>query len=124
MACSIVPLTTNPQQNFKITLPIDGKNLTFFLTIRYNGIAQYWWMSIFDSNNNLLLDSIPLVTGNYPAANILQQYQYMNIGSAYVINVANSSNIIPDTSDLGTDFILIFTDTYPTSSSFTNIGGN
>jgi hypothetical protein len=108
----IIPLTSNPNQVIKTTLNVDGKNLTLQLGFNFNEIAGYWVMQIADpTNNNILLDSIPLITGDYPAANLLGQYSYLEIGSAFIINVANSDLDYPDANTLGTDFILAWGDT-------------
>ena len=74
-------------------------------------MAGYWVMSIYDSNGVLLLDSIPLITGWYPAANLLSQYGYLEIGSAYVINNGISSSDYPGKNDLGTNFSVLWDDT-------------
>jgi hypothetical protein len=69
-------------------------------------------MGIADVNNNILISEVPLLTGTYPAANILGQFQYMNIGSAYLLNVSNGSTTLdyPNGQDLGTDFVLLWGD--------------
>jgi hypothetical protein len=89
MGLQIVPLANSPNQSFTVTLMVDGKPLTLNLTVRYNEMAGYWTLSISDSANNLLVDSIPMITGSYPAANLLQQQRYLEIGSWYIVNVSN-----------------------------------
>lgn len=90
MSLQLIPLTNNPNQSFTIQLQIDGAPLTLNLTISYNEMASYWVMSISDVSNNLLIDSIPMICGAYPAGNLLQQQKYLAIGSAYIINAANA----------------------------------
>ncbi len=111
MANQIIPLTTDPNQTFQTTLTVDGKNITLTFDLRYNEEAGCWIMGIEDADGNLLLDSVPLVPGKYPAANILAQHAYLGIGSAYIINTANSSADHPDDTNLGTDFVLVWGDT-------------
>ncbi len=89
MALQVVPLTNSPNQSFTAQLQVDGAPLSLNLEINYNEMAGYWVMSISDVNNNLLIDSIPLITGSYPAANLLEQQKYLAIGSWYIINVSN-----------------------------------
>lgn len=86
-----VPVNSSPNQQFTAALTVDGKPLSLNLKISYNEMAGMWMMSISDINNNLLVDSIPMICGGYPAANLLQQQRYLAIGSAYIINVANSN---------------------------------
>lgn len=108
----IVPLDNSPNQVFSVTLTVDGKPLLLNCILRYNEIAKYWVLTIFDKNNSLLLDSIPLVTGNNPACNILGQFTYLNIGALYVINQSGTTlRNYPDNTDLGADFVLIWGDT-------------
>lgn len=107
----VIPLTTAPNQTFQILLAVNNAQLRLNLSISYNEMANYWTMDVDDNNGNPLLAGVPLLTGSWPAANILGQYQYLNIGSAYVINVSNSDiNDYPNASDLGVDFILVWGD--------------
>lgn len=112
MAYKIIPLTSDPNQKLSVTLPINNINLTLNLTVRYNTVANYWVMTIADKDNDLILDSVPLITGGYSAADILGQYQYLGIGSAYIVNVGNSALDYPDDTCLGTDFVLVWGDNY------------
>lgn len=107
----VVPLSNAPNQTMDVSLFINNETLPLKLTTRYNEQIQYWVMDISDSDGNIILTNIPLVTGVYPAANVLGQYQYLNIGSAYVLNVSNTeSRDYPNNLDLGTDFILLWSD--------------
>lgn len=109
----VIPLTPSPNQSLTVQLQVDGAPLTLNLLIRWSSMAGYWVMTILDSSNNLLLDSIPLITGWYPAANILAQYIYLGIGSAYIINDGNSTSDYPGVTDLGSAWSLLWDDTPP-----------
>ena len=102
MADQIIPITNDPS------------TVTLGLRVRYNTIANYWELSVSDSAGNLLLDSRPLLTGFWPAANILQQDAHLGIGSAFIINASGIAQDYPDQTNLGTDFLLLWSDT-PTS---------
>jgi hypothetical protein len=107
----VIPLTTAPNQSLQVALFVNGATLRLNLNIRYNEMANYWVLAISDANSNLLVDSIPLVTGTWPAANILKQYDYMEIGSAYVVNVSNIFTYdYPNADQLGTNFVLVWGD--------------
>lgn len=111
MSAQVIPLTTQPGQQFQIALNVNNTVVRLTLTFRYNEMANYWVMTVADINGLLLVDNVPLVTGTWPAANILDAYQYLNIGSAYVINASNAAtNDYPNAISLGTDFILIWGD--------------
>lgn len=106
----IVPLDNSPNQTFKVTLSVDGNNLTLQLAISFNSMAGYWQMSISDASGNLLLSSIPMLTGVWPAANLLGQYGYLKIGSAYLIS-SGAGIDYPDSTTLGSAFTLVWGDT-------------
>jgi hypothetical protein len=110
----VIPLTNAPNQSLTVPLSIDATSVTLQLEVGYSEIARYWVMAVYDRNGNLLLDSIPMITGSYPAANLLQQHAYLAIGSAYVVNVSGVAQDYPNATNLGTDFQLIWSDT-PTS---------
>lgn len=110
MANKIIPLIKSQNQSFTITLPINGGNTTLTLGFTYNTQGEYWFMSVRDRTGALLLDAIPLVTGDYPAADILGQYDYLNIGSAVVLPASDSLTGIPGFDDLGVNYYLAWTD--------------
>lgn len=110
MADQIIQLSSNPNQTTAITLSVDDKDLTLQLAVRFNELAGYWVMTISDQFGVVMVDSVPLLTGGFPAANILAQYGYLGIGSAYIINNGTSSMDTPDKTNLGTDFSLLWSD--------------
>jgi len=117
MAYYEIPLTSDPDSNFTCTIPIDNLNITLFFRFRYNKMAGCWFFSITDvKSNKLLLDSHPLCTG----INLLGQFEYMKIGSAYVILTKNKDTFIPGSygtqdnptdDNLGVDYMLVWSDT-------------
>lgn len=138
MSLQLIPLTNSPNQQLTVLLQVDGSPLTLNLTIGFDRMAGYWILSISDANNNLLIDSVPMICGTYPAGNLLQQQRYLKIGSWYIVNVANliasggsatgygsggygagpyggesgqGGEDYPDDTNLGTDFQLWVNDT-------------
>ncbi len=111
MSDQIVPLTSAYNQTFTVELQVDGAPLTLNHAIRWSEMAGYWLLSVSDSAGNLLVDSVPLITGWYPAANLLAQHQYLKIGSAYILNAGNSKVDYPGRNNLGSDFVLLWGDT-------------
>jgi hypothetical protein len=103
MSLQVVPLSTAPNQSFAAALNVDGAALTLNLDIHFNEMAGYWVMSISDANNNLLIDSVPMLTGSWPAGNLLAQQQYLKIGSAYIVNVSNINSVSPSSTAAGGD---------------------
>lgn len=109
MSNQVVPLNPSLTQTFSVQLTINSQPVTLNLTLAYSPMAGYWQMSIADVNNNLLVASVPLITGRYPAANLLAQYQYLNIGSAYLLNTANTPADYPGQNNLN-QFSLVWGD--------------
>jgi hypothetical protein len=107
----VIPLNSDPNQTFQVSLGIDGGTVTIVITLRFNEIAQYWVATIRNLQGNLILDSVPLLTGDFPAGNILGQFSYLFIGSAFIVNVSGVNKPYPDDTDLGTDFILAWGNT-------------
>ena len=101
MSSQIIPLTSAPNQRFAVQLTVNSQPLTLNLVLSYSNMAGYWQLAISDVNGNLLLASVPLVTGWYPSANLLAQYQYLEIGSAYLLNTGNAPVDYPDNTTLG-----------------------
>jgi len=108
----VIPLTSDPDQTFNCTIPVDGKNIALSLRLRYNTAANYWVLTIADPKTGVvILDSIPILTGDYPAADILGQYKYLGLGSAGVLKMGGCVTDYPDSISLGTDFVLVWGDT-------------
>jgi len=106
----IIPLTNAPNQNIGVSLAVNNTVLRLQLNIYFSEMANYWIMDISDSQGNLLIADIPLLTGEWPAANMLAQYGYMNIGSAYIINLGQTSDDYPNSTELGNYFSLLWDD--------------
>lgn len=106
----IIPLTNSPNQTLTVALNVNGNVLRIGLFITYSEMAQYWLMSVLDSQGTILLSSIPMITGSWPASNLLSQHGYMNIGSAYLINLGQVANDYPNANELGNGFLLLWDD--------------
>jgi hypothetical protein len=107
----IVTLSNSPRQQFPVNLTVNGEQLQLNLVIAYNEVSQYWVMSISDIDNNPLITDVPLLTGEYPSANLLNQYQYMLIGSAYIFDVGSIiDDDYPNSQELGIQFVLVWGD--------------
>jgi predicted Zn-dependent protease with MMP-like domain len=102
-----IPVDSSPNQEFDITVPVDGNNLQLHLSFTYNTIANYWVMSVADKNKNMLVMSIPLVTGT----NLVGQYNHLALGSAFLVKTGDSALNYPDSDSLGNEFILLWGDT-------------
>jgi hypothetical protein len=82
-------------------------------TLNYNTVAEYWVMSITDDlSAEMLVTGLPLLAGQYPSANLLEQYTFLRIGSAVIVKInPDNPDDAPNGSNLGTDFLLVWGDT-------------
>lgn len=112
MAWNIVPLDTWGDQEIYVTVDVSGENIPLRLRVRYNTESECWIMSVSDGiSNQMLADSIPLVTGNGQMINILRQHDYLGIGEARVIPVSDKTRTeIPRFDNLETEFALVWGD--------------
>jgi hypothetical protein len=104
----IVPVNSSPNQTFTCQLQVNGQPLTLTFNITWSSMAGYWVMTVSDVNGNVLLDSIPLITGWWPGANLLAQQEHLQIGEAFIINNGNSQADYPLINDLGTAWSLLW----------------
>lgn len=110
MPTTILPIAPGMNQTFTCTLPVDDKNITLDFSLTYNSPGGYWFMSITNHDTGeLLINSLPLLPADYPAANLLKQYSYLGIGSAAIFSVSGD-NSAPTFESLGKDHIVIWSD--------------
>ena len=112
---NIVPLDTYPNKIIHVTVKTQNNvNKQLIFHLRYNTEGRFWRMDVSDYKNNMLISGVPLITGEYPAANILKQFDYLGIGSAVVLRMTDDQDKdIPDLTNLGTDFVLAWGDGNP-----------
>lgn len=98
-----IPLDNSPNQNFNVTLDINGKNVVYNLFLSYN-TDHYWTMQVRDRFKNPITDNIPLLSGQ----NLFQGLDYLGIGEAFLLKTSDINEEIPDYKNLDSDFILIW----------------
>lgn len=103
-----IPLnnTAFSQQTFKLTL--DGnRNINILLKLRYFDLYDLWVADICDNaTGEELVVGMPLV----PGCDLLGQYSYFNIGSAYMVAVEPTALQQPDSDTLGSTWKLLWGD--------------
>jgi len=104
---SIIPITAKPRNTFLCKIPVDSKNITLVFSTRYNEIAGYWNVSVSDGNGTELIHNLPML----PGQNILEQYSYLEIGASCVIPAHKMEDEWPNAGNLGTDWLLVWSDT-------------
>jgi hypothetical protein len=110
MATVVIPLTSDPNQTFKAKVPIGGDNVSLTYEVSYNEVAGCWLMAILKDGAPLLA-SLPLIPGDWPAENILGQYEYLGIGGAYIVPASQSpQEEWPGADTLGGGWLLVWSD--------------
>ena len=109
MSSQIIPLSTSLAQAFSAQLTVNAQPLTLNFSLAYSVMAGYWHLAVSDVNGGALIASVPLITGLYPGANLLASYQYLQIGSAYLLNTGNAPADYPGPNNLG-QFSLLWGD--------------
>lgn len=110
MNALFLPLTNRPNQKFQTTLAVDDQNLTFDFFVRFNELAGYWLMDISKDGVDLIA-SLPLVPGDEPTANLLHQYQYLEIGSMFLFKIGTSAEEYPGETTLEDNWAVVWGDT-------------
>lgn len=105
-----IPLNNSPNQRFYASVPINGENREFKFNLWYNSIAEYWLISVEDMvSGEKMFDNLPLLVSYGRFEDILCQLKYKQIGLAGVLpKVANFQKSMPDDTNLGTGYILIW----------------
>lgn len=104
-----LPVDTSPNQTFSATLEINGENVSLSFFLRYSEIAGYWLMDIIRAGETLI-SSLPLVSGQYPAGNLLRAFNYMGIGSIYLVKAVDTTEDYPGIDSLGSDWVVLWGD--------------
>lgn len=105
MSFQSIPINNDPNQSFQVTIEVNERNWVFNLFVSFNIQAGYWIMNILDSTRAVVLTGIPLITD----ANLLEQFEYLNIGSIYILNYTGADKDYPDENGWD-DFIMIWGD--------------
>ena len=99
-----IPIISN---NFNCRLEVDGEKKYFNFAFRYNAISKMWFVDIKDINKNqMLLNGLPLV----PSQDLLEQYKYKNMGSAYLIPRNETDEEYPSYDTLKNNWALLWGD--------------
>jgi hypothetical protein len=105
-----IPITNQPNQKFRVTVPVNGVNIPLNFQVSWNEMGDYWQMDIADAlTDEDLIVGLPTIVGQDPAQNLLDKFEYMEIGEAYVVPIAkNLDRDWPGLTDWGTNFILLW----------------
>jgi len=93
-----------PLQPSALDLAVQLAGVSYNLHVVWNSMACYWVLDISDDNNVLIVGGIPLVTG----ADLLEQYQYLDIGGGLICLTDGALDPPPTYTNLGSTGHLYF----------------
>ena len=109
----VIPVTSDPDNTMAvINVDINGERMQFLFRFRFNVSMEYWFMDVSNAvDGTPYLSGIPLVTGEYPAADLLEQFHYKGIGRAVIVKMMDTPTTdIPKEKNLGVEFTLSWGD--------------
>lgn len=105
----LLPLNNQPNQFFGATIPLGNINIRLSFSLSWNEIAGYWELSIANvETSEQLIVNFPMVSNEAPYRNILRQFEYFNIGKAFLVKISNSARNYPGVGDWGENFVLLW----------------
>lgn len=110
MAWHDIPIDPGQDQRFGITVEVGEENIALILHLRYNTEGDFWRMDVTNAvTEEMLISNVPLLTGEYPAADILEQFEYIGIGSAIVLKMTDDAEgDFPNLKNIDTDYVLFW----------------
>jgi hypothetical protein len=104
-----IPVSNDPNQSFQITIPLENRNITLDFYVYWNEMAGYWQANLFDALNNVeLIQGLPLLCTVDPGQNLLEQWEYLDIGKAFVVPITDSAKESPGLGDWDSNFVLLW----------------
>ena len=95
----LIPLTNVPQ-----TFVVNLAGVNYTLTVKWNDMAQSWYMDIADQSQNPLACGIPFVCGT----DLLGQLGYLGIQGSLYVYTNGMPYAVPTLDNLGTNSNLYF----------------
>jgi Domain of unknown function (DUF6983) len=90
----VLEIPTQPV-NQQFTISLGG--VTYDMRLKWNAPNQSWILDILDSQQNAVLEGLPLITG----ADLLAQYKYVGIAGSLVVQSDYDPDVVPDYETLG-----------------------
>ena len=102
-----IPVTNLPNQTFNTSIPnANGDNIIWIFKFIWNTCTETWEMSLFkgDETNPIALHIPIMVTDN-----LLSYMDYKeDLGIISIVNLGKSGSEKPNTTNLGSDYIMLW----------------
>lgn len=106
-----IPLNNQPNQSFNVSIPLAIKNIVLSFFAKFNTISGYWEIDISNgATGEQLIFGLPLLSGLYPAANLIEAFGHLDIGAAYVTPLHDDAPAIPGENSWGVDYVFVWDD--------------
>jgi len=102
---SIVPMIGIPNHTYSCVIPLTGRNITLTFHMTFNEVAGFWFVDV-STKDKMLLASYPLI----PAQDLLEQFQYMDIGHASILPKTAISDQFPNYETINSEWVLVWGD--------------
>ena len=103
---SIIPMQAIPNHSFSSVIPFTDSNIELRFTMQFNEVAGYWFVDISREPGEMLLSGYPWI----PAQDLLEQFQYLGIGHAYIVPKTQISKQFPDYKTLSSEWAVVWGD--------------
>ena len=101
---SMVPMIPITNHSYRCVIPLTDRNIELTFTMNYNAVADIWFLDL-TKDGEKILASYPLI----PAQDILEQFQYMEIGHASIFpRTQEISSQFPGYDTLDTEWVLLW----------------
>lgn len=110
MSAQLISLSGLPNQIIAVSLSLNDGIVSLNLKQYYNRIGGFWALDVYDQQGNLLVASLPLITGDWPAGNIMAPHDYLQIGQWFIINLTAAQTDFPTSQNIGSGFTLLIDD--------------
>ncbi len=108
----IIPPPATLNERKTVTVEVDGAKLNLQLRFRFMEALGLWHMSIYNpKTGECMAKSIPILSGLYPASDLLGPFGSLGIGSACIVplvKVPTTPN--PSKTNFGTEYALVWGD--------------
>lgn len=110
MAWQSVPLMRKQNNTMNVQLDLASR-VTYQLFFRYNPIGEYWTMDVYNAaGDEPIVCGVPLLTGDFPAADLFRQMEYLGIGSCAIRPLTDVSTDHPGLVNLAAEFEMYWGD--------------
>ena len=110
MAWNDIPIDPGEDQQFNITVEVGEENVSLILHLSYNTEGDFWRMDVSSADTEeMLISGVSLLTSEFPAADILEQFEYIGIGQAIVLKMTDDAEgDFPNLENIDTDYVLFW----------------